>query len=144
MNKAFRPTTMETVKFVQTEVLADGYSFTVKANCLHATSLFVKLYVEDRKKEFANDGKVWSEDVDQGYKNLIKVLKSGDYRYEFHEYEHDVKVPAAILCCNEWLELTSFTNTCEICEDDYNASGQLLAPRHFWGEETGEHWTECY
>lgn len=31
----------------------------------------------------------------------------------------------------------SFTNTCE-CGADYNMSGQMLAPRHQWGEETGE------
>lgn len=25
------------------------------------------------------------------------------------------------------------------CGREYNSSGQLLAARHFWGEETGEH-----
>lgn len=34
--------------------------------------------------------------------------------------------------------LDGFTNTCPVCEADYNWSGQLLAPRSQWGEETGE------
>ena len=34
----------------------------------------------------------------------------------------------------------AFTNPCEndFCDADYNWSGQLLAPRSQWGEETGE------
>jgi hypothetical protein len=30
------------------------------------------------------------------------------------------------------------TNTCHDCHTDYNMSGQELAPREQWGEETGE------
>ena len=44
--------------------------------------------------------------------------------------------------CGRTLELPDFTNTCE-CGRDYNQGGQLLAPREQWGEETGEHWSEC-
>ena len=39
--------------------------------------------------------------------------------------------------CGKEVELRGFTNTCE-CGADYNDSGQLLAPREQWGEETGE------
>ncbi len=47
--------------------------------------------------------------------------------------------PRIGLCdCGEEVELEGFTNTCERCGNDYNASGQLLAPREQWGEETGE------
>jgi hypothetical protein len=46
--------------------------------------------------------------------------------------------------CGEEVYLDSFTNTCPGCERDYNIQGQLLATRSQWGEETGEHWTECY
>jgi hypothetical protein len=43
------------------------------------------------------------------------------------------------LCdCGCEVELSGFTNTCD-CGRDYNMSGQLLAPRSQWGEETGEH-----
>jgi hypothetical protein len=46
--------------------------------------------------------------------------------------------PAVGVCaCGAHVELDRFTNTCE-CGRDYNSSGQLLAPREFWGEETGE------
>lgn len=39
--------------------------------------------------------------------------------------------------CGEQVSLYGFTNTCE-CGADYNMSGQRLAPRSQWGEETGE------
>ncbi len=41
-------------------------------------------------------------------------------------------------CCGQWLLCAGFTNTCEHCGTDYNMSGQALAPRYQWGEETGE------
>lgn len=39
--------------------------------------------------------------------------------------------------CGREVLLRGFTNTCE-CGADYNISGQRLAPRSQWGEETGE------
>ncbi len=47
--------------------------------------------------------------------------------------------PAVIRCdcCGEHVELHGFTNSCE-CGADYNMSGDMLAPRSQWGEETGE------
>jgi len=32
----------------------------------------------------------------------------------------------------------AWLSTCSCCGADYNGSGQILAPRHLWGEETGE------
>lgn len=60
-------------------------------------------------------------------------------------YRHSYKVSAIGICddCGKPVELDAFTNTCE-CGADYNWSGQRLAPRSQWGEETGEHWTDCY
>jgi len=53
--------------------------------------------------------------------------------------------PAIGKCsCGEEVILSSFTNTCDKCDSDYNMQGDLLAPRSQWGEETGEHWSECY
>lgn len=49
-----------------------------------------------------------------------------------------------IKCCDVWLDCDAFTVTCEHCEADYNFAGQRLAPRSQWGEETGEHWSDCY
>ncbi len=46
--------------------------------------------------------------------------------------------PAVGECeCGRHVELHGFTNTCA-CGLDYNQSGQVLAPRSQWGEETGE------
>lgn len=44
-----------------------------------------------------------------------------------------------IVCerCGEILLCMTNTNTCD-CGADYNMSGQILAPRSQWGEETGE------
>ena len=47
-------------------------------------------------------------------------------------------------CCGDWFGCDSFTNTCDVCGADYDMNGNRLAPRSQWGEETGEHWTECY
>jgi len=107
-------------------------------------SIFNREYVESRKQLFKDMGwGPWSEDVDQGLQNYLKVLDSGDYRLEYYENEFDYRIPAQILCCEKWMSLGNFTNTCTYCGADYNGSGQLLASRHCWGEETGEHWSEC-
>lgn len=58
---------------------------------------------------------------------------------EIKEYNNRQVVPAVGECdrCGEDVHLHGFTNTCE-CGADYNMSGQLLACRSQWGEETGE------
>lgn len=54
------------------------------------------------------------------------------------EREWSYHLPAIGRCdCGEEVHLDGFTNTCE-CGADYNSSGQRLAPRSQWGEETGE------
>ena len=54
-----------------------------------------------------------------------------------------IRIPRAGLCnCGRKVTLDRFTNPCS-CGLDYNMFGELLAPRHLWGEETGEHWSEC-
>ena len=62
-----------------------------------------------------------------------------------NQYSRWAKITTVIKCnCGEEIECINFTNTCDECESDYNSSGQLLASRSQWGEETGEHWSECY
>jgi hypothetical protein len=56
-----------------------------------------------------------------------RVLDTEDRR------THEVK------CCRRWLPCRGFTTTCSECGADYNQSGQRLALREQWGEETGEH-----
>jgi hypothetical protein len=60
----------------------------------------------------------------------MKILSPRNGRHE----------PAVGECevCGRDVELRGFTNTCD-CGADYNMSGQRLAPRSQWGEETGEH-----
>lgn len=44
-----------------------------------------------------------------------------------------LRCPGEVTLSDAWL------STCPGCGADYNGSGQLLAPRSLWGEETGEH-----
>jgi hypothetical protein len=69
--------------------------------------------------------------------NYERCKAQGPGRY--HEHLWTSKIPAVGLCdyCDAEVELSGFTNTCE-CGADYNSSGQALAPREQWGEETGE------
>tara|TARA_R100000353_G_scaffold13986_1_gene13930 strand:- start:807 stop:1262 length:456 start_codon:yes stop_codon:yes gene_type:complete len=77
-----------------------------------------------------------SESFEQGWTATKGKIK---------KYTDQYKWPKIIQCCeNGQVELENFTNTCGSCGADYNSSGQLLAPRHMWGEETGEHWSEIY
>lgn len=66
-------------------------------------------------------------------------------RQPIRKHERDYRVPAVGECnhCGAEVVLGGFTNTCD-CGVDYNSAGQELASREQWGEETGEHWTECY
>lgn len=56
------------------------------------------------------------------------------------EYTNRHLQPAILRCaCGEEVALwSSWANTCEKCGQEFNGSGQRLAPRHQWGEETGE------
>lgn len=66
----------------------------------------------------------------RGTKVVAGGLQGRPYRY---------KVAASGTCdCGRRLELPGFTNTCE-CGKDYNSSGQELAPRSQWGNDTNEH-----
>lgn len=72
--------------------------------------------------------------------NLAKCL-SGEFNVTddgIEKYEWSYTQPAIGRCsCGSEVELYGFTNSCS-CGRDYNSSGQLLAPRSQWGEETGE------
>lgn len=68
-----------------------------------------------------------------GFSDGARIIYDGIVRVERSYTE-----PAIGLCdCGEQVALSNFTNTCA-CGADYNSSGQLLAPRYQWGEETGE------
>lgn len=114
-------------------------------DCSESVEVFHESYVASRKKLFEDMGwGEWSEEGDLGYQKYLEVLESGDFKLGYYENEFNYRESAKILCCDEWMSLGKFTNTCDSCGADYNGSGQLLASRSHWGEETGEHWTECY
>lgn len=82
--------------------------------------------------------------ADDGYGGYVPVPGTGHIVPDkmidrgVQEYRHSYTQPAVGECaCGEHVDLGHFTNTCE-CGRDYNMSGQLLAPRSQWGEETGE------
>jgi hypothetical protein len=56
------------------------------------------------------------------------------------EFHRTYTVPALLRCdCGARVQLDStWANACSGCGREYNGSGQLLAPRWQWGEETGE------
>jgi len=65
----------------------------------------------------------------------MKIIRAAEYRPK----PEGGRVPAIGQCgCGKHVELSGFTNTCD-CGADYNSSGQRLADRAQWGEETGEH-----
>lgn len=58
----------------------------------------------------------------------------------------DVEVPekmwqkglVEVNCCGVWIECHGTTSSCQNCGKEFNISGQELAPREQWGEETNE------
>lgn len=121
------------------------YSFDVEVKVDNITH-FIEEYVKYRTqmwKDSNYDNGVWSPQNDIGYQNLMSLIESGDYKLRTYEYDSHHRVPAKGKCCGRWIELHSFTNTCPKCHSDYNSAGQLLTDRSQWGEETGEHWTDC-
>jgi hypothetical protein len=80
-------------------------------------------------------------------KDGFETRQDAEVRAEKIELESDgcayAKIVVYGVCCGNEMYLQDFTNTCDVCERDYNMSGQLLAPRSQWGEETGEAWYDC-
>jgi hypothetical protein len=87
-----------------------------------------------------NDNPVRTEGNAHNFDQLEAWIASGelvDDGIEVREWSY--RVPARFQChCGEVISLEHFTNECR-CGADYNSSGQRLAPREQWGEETGEH-----
>lgn len=88
----------------------------------------------------------WDSLQPAALENLDRCLRGEDgivFEGILHEqwsYRH----PRVGRChCGEEITLDRFTNTCCGCGTDYNSAGQELAPRSQWGEETGEHWSDC-
>ena len=67
--------------------------------------------------------------------NIIRYEKC--YRPHGYWYK-EFMAPVTRCACGGEVVCEHFTNTC-VCGRDYGFSGQLLASREQWGEETGEH-----
>jgi hypothetical protein len=117
--------------------------------------------LSERKHETVVSFSRWFEDADcpgSGFRfpcDAQGALKKQEHSYEaclsdsiagrrmldrgIVRSEHTYVSPAVgkCNCCGSKVELAGFTNTCD-CGADYNMSGQELAPRAQWGEETGE------
>lgn len=77
----------------------------------------------------------------ENYEMCLALEAEGKVRRELRRFENHYWEPAVILCnhCKKEVELrSSWANSCPECGVEYNGSGQELAPREFWGEETGE------
>lgn len=68
-----------------------------------------------------------------GRRVVVKLIDMGVQEYDASYTEAAIGECA----CGEEVHLDRFTNSCD-CGRDYNMSGQLLADRSQWGEETGE------
>lgn len=88
---------------------------------------------------------VGEPNIFSGVLKLTDILN--ELGIQFHvsaAIEDAINEPDALLCrCGDVVELEdAFINTCNRCGQDYNGSGQALADRGVWGEETGESYAD--
>ncbi len=101
-----------------------GFSFDCDKDGNVLTDSFIPLALDNLKHCLAND-------FPEGTVHSTGITK----------YVNSYWEPGIIVCerCdNEVVLYNTLTNTCEKCDTDYNAFGQRLGPREFWGEDTGE------
>lgn len=91
--------------------------------------------------ECTETGEILPLKHDAAKANLVKALTGIDglVSMGIQKYSHSWNSHAIGECsyCQKHVVLDGFTNTCN-CGADYNMSGQLLADRSQWGEDTGE------
>lgn len=137
MSKDFIPAKFGTIKTEGTSITAPGWGFSITKKVNN---------IEDFKREMLEEGVKNcepTEHIKARLDNLQFVLLAGNYSFQPWEHEGYGRLSyPKVKCCGAWIELYSFTNTCNKCGSDYNTAGQLLAPRHQWGEETGEHYSD--
>lgn len=71
----------------------------------------------------------------------LRKIEAGEFctvRRKFFDYSRTYYHSPQGKCCDQWMDLGSFINTCDICDADYDSNGSRLSDRQFWGEETGE------
>jgi len=121
----------------------------VDVEALHPCAL--ETYLEAKFGQVVlREGEKWGvrKDAD-GYSEYYPLPGTGTLvtrevtKGEIRTYGKHHKTPAVGECdrCGRDVHLHGFTNTCE-CGEDYNMSGQRLACRSQWGEDTGESITD--
>jgi hypothetical protein len=100
-------------------------------------------YVSGSGFSFPCDEKGVVQPLPEAAQENLEKCYSGEHNVgpsEVRKSEFKYTEPAVGRCvrCKREVILCGFTNTCN-CGADYNMSGQLLADRSQWGEETGEH-----
>ena len=106
--------------------------YNLRNNSLIGQDNFINLLSKLHPTAYANYAncrqltEVGSSMVDEGVVDEV-------YRY------YEPPVIECLRCQHEVVLEDAWLSTCSHCGSDYNGSGQLLAPRHLWGEETGEH-----
>ena len=76
----------------------------------------------------------------EAYANYQRCVADSNITSRVRRYNRSYWAPAIGKChCGTKVELeSSWANSCPKCGTEYNSSGQQLAPRSQWGEETGE------
>jgi glycyl-tRNA synthetase (class II) len=94
--------------------------------------------------EFFNKKTMESENFTAFSQQDMDIINKKYSEEKYQGQEWKMNKSGIVKCsCGQEVSCDSFTNTCR-CGADYNFSGTRLAPRSQWGEETGEHWTDCY
>lgn len=86
------------------------------------------------------NGNVFDNNPQESYRKCL----SGEHKVKSGQvmlFKNRTIIPAIgeCNCCGCEVELVGFTNTCQTCGTDYNGSGQQLADRSQWAEETQEY-----
>lgn len=105
---------------------------------------------EDKGSGYSFDsdeaGNVDADKLNEVARANFDRMVAGDWPRDVRRFESHWVEAAVIECdCGAPVELgSSWANSCEKCGREYNGSGQLLASRSQWGEETGERFAAKY
>lgn len=132
------------------KVYNPSYFHTVKNNCTHLQATMPnssQFFFTVEGRHTTGDAIVAAYEAadygtPEGLANLKMCLAQAICYIDHDTSEHHHRIPASGICCKTEFELSRFTNTCPDCGTDYNSSGQQLADRSVWGEETGEQWCD--
>ena len=132
------------------KVYNSSYFHVVQNNCTHLEAIMPdgsQYFFTVEGLHFTTDAlisayKTTTYGTERGLANLRMCIAEGSYHISRDTSEQRHRIPASGICCRTEFELDRFTNTCPDCGTDYSSSGEQLADRSVWGEETGEQWCD--